>query len=181
MNILSGFAVSALKAGVSGAVRNEIVQALADQGIDIGSDELSQYLEKAQKELSQVLPDKSLKEMKVPEDYIDYIKEEIKGLLRSISIDEDLLRNCHYDAKSLVEVLYKKYKRQKKDCVECESEIQKILYAMSEKAISLEKERDGFIADSMVHIINSVDSIKKLNESRYIEIKKQKLKIMCNK
>lgn len=157
MDILMGFAVAALKAGVSGVVGNEIVQALADQGIDIGSDKLSQYLEKAQKELSQVLSDKSLMKMNVPEDYIDYFKEEIKGLLRSISIDEELFRNCHYDAKSLAEVLYKKYKRQKKDFVECESEIQKILYVMSGKAISLEKEREGFTEDSLVYLMKNED------------------------
>ena len=155
MDILIGFAVAALKAGVSGVVGNEIVQALADQGIDIGSDKLSQYLEKSQKELSQVLSDKSLMKMNVPEDYIDYIKEEIKGLLRSVSLDEDLFRNCHYDAKSLAEALYKKYKRQKKDFVECESEIQKVLYVMSEKAISLEKGRDGFTADILTDILNN--------------------------
>lgn len=166
MDILIGFAVAALKAGVSGVVGNEIVQALVDQGSDIGLDKLSQYLEKAQKELSQVLSDKSLMKMNVPEDYIDYIKEEIKGLLRSISIDEDLFRNCHYDAKSLAEAIYIKYKRQKKDFVECESEIQKVLYVMSEKAISLEKERDGFIADILTDIINNqeeqMELIKKI-------------------
>ena len=162
MDILIGFAVAALKAGVSGVVGNEIVQALADQGIDIGSDKLSQYLEKAQKELSQVLSDKSLMKMNVPEDYIDYIKEEIKGLLRSISLDEDLFRNCHYDAKSLAEALYKKYKRQKKDFVECESEIQKVLYVMSEKAISLEKEREGFTKDSLVYLMKNEDKKMKI-------------------
>ncbi len=155
MDILIGFAVAALKAGVSGVVGNEIVQALADQGIDIGSDKLSQYLEKSQKELSQVLSDKSLMKMNVPEDYIDYIKEEIKGLLRRISIDEDLFRNCHYDAKSLAEALYKKYKGQKRDFVECEREIQKVLYVMSEKAILLEKGRDGFTADILTDILNN--------------------------
>ena len=162
MDILIGFAVAALKAGVSGVVGNEIVQALADQGIDIGSDKLSQYLEKAQKELSQVLSDKSLMKINVPEDYIDYIKEEIKGLLRSVSLDEDLFRNCHYDAKSLAEALYKKYKRQKKDFVECESEIQKVLYVMSEKAISLEKEREGFTKDSLVYLMKNEDKKMKI-------------------
>ena len=105
MDIWIGFAVAALKAGVSGVIGNEIVQALADQGINIGSDKLSQYLEKAQKEFSQVLSDESLMKMNVPEDYIDYVKEEIKGLLRSVSLDEGLFRNCHYDAKSLAGVL----------------------------------------------------------------------------
>lgn len=175
MDIWIGFAVAALKAGVSGTIGNEIVQALAEQGIDIGSDKFSQYLEKTQKELSQVLRDKSLLEMNVPKDYIDYVREEIKELLRSISLEEDLFRNCRYDAKSLAEALYKKYEEQKKDFVEYKSEIQKVLYVMSEKAISLEKEREGFTADSLIHIINSVDLIKKLNESRYIEINKTEI------
>ena len=157
MDIWIGFAVAALKAGVSGAVRNGIVQALADQGINIGSDKLRRYLEKSQEELSQVLTDKSLLEMNVPKEYIAYVKAEIKGLLRSVSLDEDLFRNCRYDGKSLAEALYKKYKRQKKDFVECESEIQKVLNAMSEKAISLEKEREGFTEDSLVYLMKNED------------------------
>lgn len=110
MDIWIGFAVAALKAGVSGVVGNEIVQALADQGIDIGSDKLSQYLEKVKKGLGQILTDKSLREMDVPEDQTAYIRNEIKELLQSVSLEEDLFRNCHYDAKSLSEALYNKYK-----------------------------------------------------------------------
>ena len=157
MDIWIGFAVAALKAGVSGAVGNEFGQALANQGIKIGSEKLGQYLEKAQKELSQVLSDKSLMKMNVPEGCIDYVKEEIKGLLRSVSLDEGLFRNCRYDAKSLAEALYKKYKVQKKDFVEYETEIQKVLYAMSEKAISVEKGRGEFTEDSLVHIMEIED------------------------
>ena len=70
--------------------------------------------------------------MNVPEGYIAYVKEEIKELFQSVSLEEDLFRNCRYDAKSLAEALYKKYKGQKKDFVEYESEIQKVLYVMSE-------------------------------------------------
>ena len=120
MDVLIGFAVAALKAGVSGVVGNEFGQALANQGINIGSEKLGQYLKKSQQELSQILTDKSLRKMNVPEGYIVYVQEEIKGLLRSFSLDEDLFRNCHYDAKSLAEALYKKYKGQKKDFVEYE-------------------------------------------------------------
>lgn len=155
MDIWIGFAVAALKAGVLGVVGDGIEQALVDQGIDLGSDQLKRYLEKVKRGLDQVLTDKSLKEMDVLDDQTAYIREEIKELLRSISLEEDLFRNCCYDAKSLAAVLYKKYKEQKKDFVEYESEIQKVLYVMSGKAISLEKERDGFTADSLVHIINS--------------------------
>ena len=137
MDVLIGLAVAALKAGVSEVVGIEFVQAVANQGIDIGSDKLGQYLEKSQKELSQILTVKSLRKMNVPEGYIAYIKEEIKEMLQSISLEDDLFRNCRYDAKSLARVLYEKYKGQKTDFVEYEDEIKKILYVMSEKAISL--------------------------------------------
>ena len=157
MDILIGLAVAALKAGVSEVVGNEFVQAVANQGINIGSDKLGQYLENSQKELSQVLTVKSLRKMNVPEGYIAYIKEEIKEMLQSISLEDDLFRNCRYDAKSLAGVLYEKYKGQKTDFVEYEDEIQKILYAMSEKAISLEKERNGFAEDSLIYLMRSVD------------------------
>ena len=40
MDILIGFAVAALKAGVLGVVGDGIEQALVDQGIDLGSDQL---------------------------------------------------------------------------------------------------------------------------------------------
>ena len=36
--------------------------------------------------------------MNVPKGYIVYVQEEIKKLLRSVSLDEDLFRNCRYDA-----------------------------------------------------------------------------------
>lgn len=157
MDVLIGLAVAALKAGVSEVVGIEFVQAVANQGIDIGSDKLGQYLEKSQKELSQILTVKSLRKMNVPEGYIAYIKEEIKEMLQSISLEDDLFRNCRYDAKSLARVLYEKYKGQKTDFVEYEDEIQKILYVMSEKAISLEKERNGFAEDSLIYLMRSVD------------------------
>ena len=114
MDIWIGFAVAVLKAGVSGALGKGIVQALADQGINIGSDKLRRYLEKSQKELSQILTDKSLLDMKVPKEYIAYVKEEIRELIQSISLDEDLFRECRYDTNSLAEALYEKYKREKK-------------------------------------------------------------------
>lgn len=157
MDVLIGLAVAALKAGVSEVVGIEFVQAVANQGIDIGSDKLGQYLEKSQKELSQILTVKSLRKMNVPKGYIAYIKEEIKEMLQSISLEDDLFRNCRYDAKSLARVLYEKYKGQKTDFVEYEDEIQKILYVMSEKAISLEKERNGFAEDSLIYLMRSVD------------------------
>ena len=157
MDIWIGFAVAVLKAGVSGALGKGIVQALADQGINIGSDKLRRYLEKSQKELSQVLTDKSLLDMKVPKEYTAYVKEEIKELIQSISLDEDLFRECRYDANSLAEALYEKYKREKKDYVEYEGEIQKVLYVMSEKAISVEKEREGFTEDSLVYLMKNED------------------------
>ena len=105
MDVLIGLAVAALKAGVSEVVGIEFVQAVANQGIDIGSDKLGQYLEKSQKELSQILTVKSLRKMNVPEGYIAYIKEEIKEMLQSISLEDDLFRNCRYDAKSLARTL----------------------------------------------------------------------------
>lgn len=155
MDIFIGFAVAALKACVSGAVGNEIGQALTNQGIDIGSDKLKQYLEEAQKELSKILTDESLVKMNISKDQTAYVKEEIKELLRSVKLKETLFHDCRYDAKNLAEILYKKYKEQKKDSVEYENEIQKVLVNMSEKAISLEKKRDGFTADSLIHIMKT--------------------------
>ena len=139
MDIFIGFAIAALKACVSGAVGNDIGQALANQGIDIGSDKLKQYLEEAQKELSKILTDESLMKMNISKDQTAYVKEEIKELLRSVELNETLFHDCQYDAKILAEILYRKYKEQKKDPVEYENEIQKVLSIMSEKVISLEK------------------------------------------
>lgn len=85
MDIFIGFAIAALKACVSGAVVNDIGQALANQGIDIGSDKLKQYLEEAQKELSKILTDESLMKMNISKDQTAYVKEEIKELLRTMS------------------------------------------------------------------------------------------------
>lgn len=162
MDMLIGFSVAALKAGVSGIVSDGIVKAIANQGIDVSLNRIKQYLEKTQKELSQVLSDKSLREMDTPENHIAYVQREIRELIQSIRLEEDLFRNCQYDADSLSKALYKKYKEQKKDYVEYEMEIQKILYVLSEKAILIEKEREGFVADNLIYIEKTEEEQTKL-------------------
>ena len=160
--IIIQVAAAMSKAVVSGVTENKIVQALAGKGIDTCSDKLGQYLEKAGKELSQVMSEKSLMEMNVPADYIDYIREEITELIGSISLDDELFRNCRYDAESLADVLYKKYEEQKEDPVEYEHEIKKVLKTMSDKAISLEKGREGFAEDSLVYLMKNEDEKMKI-------------------
>ena len=159
MSILIGFAVAALKAGVSGAVENEVFKDLGIYALERGSDKLEQYLKKAQEELSAVLSDKNLEKMNVPKDQAAYIKAEIKELIQSVNIDEALFRDCRYDADSLAEALYKKYREQKFYSVEHEEEIRKIISIMSEKAIKLEKERDGFSEDILIDIANSKEDM----------------------
>lgn len=159
MSILIGFAVAALKAGVSGAVENEVFKDLGIYVLERGSDKLEQYLKKAQEELSAVLSDKNLEKMNVPKDQAAYIKAEIKELIQSVNIDEALFRDCRYDADSLAEALYKKYREQKFYSVEHEEEIRKIISIMSEKAIKLEKERDGFSEDILIDIANSKEDM----------------------
>lgn len=162
MSILIGFAVAALKAGVSGAVENEVFKDLGIYALERGSDKLEQYLKKAQEELSAVLSDKNLEKMNVPKDQAAYIKAEIKELIQSVNIDEALFRDCRYDADSLAEALYKKYREQKFYSVEHEEEIRKIISIMSEKAVKLEKERDGFIEDILIDIANSKEDMMSL-------------------
>lgn len=159
MRILIGFAVAALKAGVSGAVENEVFKDLGIYALERGSDKLEQYLKKAQEELSAVLSDKNLEKMNVPKDQAAYIKAEIKELIQSVNIDEALFRDCRYDADSLAEALYKKYREQKFYSVEHEEEIRKIISIMSEKAIKREKERDGFSEDILIDIANSKEDM----------------------
>ena len=159
MSILIGFAVAALKAGVSGAVENEVFKDLGIYALERGSDKLEQYLKKAQEELSAVLSDKNLEKMNVPKDQAAYIKAEIKELIQSVNIDEALFRDCRYDADSLAEALYKKYREQKFYSVEHEEEIRKIISIMSEKAVKLEKERDGFSEDILIDIANSKEDM----------------------
>lgn len=162
MSIWIGFAVAALKSGVSGVVENEIVKELGIYTLGRGADKLGQYLKKAQEELSAVLSDKNLEKMNVPRDQAAYIKAEIKELIQSVNIDEALFRNCRYDADSLAEALYKKYREQKFYSVEHEEEIRKIISIMSKKAIKLEKERDGFIEDILTDIANSKEDMMHL-------------------
>lgn len=161
MDILIELAVAALKTWVSGTIESEIGQHLANRGIDIGSARFRQYIEKTQKGLNEVLRDESLIDMKIPEGRTTYIREEIRELLRSISLEETLLRECRYNAQSLGKVLYKKYRQQKKNSVEYEGEIRKVISAISEKVISIEKERKGFIQDILINLVNSNEEIKK--------------------
>lgn len=161
MDICMGLVVTVLKAAVSGAIKNEIIAALAEKGIETGSEKLEEYLKKVQKELDTILSDKNLTEkIHVPNDKTGYVREEIKELLQSVEIDEKLFRECNYNAESLSNALYQKYREQKKYVDENEGEIQKIISEISKKAISLEKDRDGFVADSLVNIMTDVKEIK---------------------
>ena len=155
MNVGIMLAVAALKAGVSSVRVNKIVQELLKQGLEISLDKIREYLQKAKEEVSAVLTDQSLKKMNVPEDKRAYIREEIMELIQKIRIDEELVYECQYDAGSLEKFLLKKYCKQKKNRVEYEGEIQKILLEMSKKAISLAKEEKGFIENILIHIESS--------------------------
>ncbi|MBM6803616.1 hypothetical protein H6B07_13310, partial [Mediterraneibacter glycyrrhizinilyticus] len=157
MDILIGFAVAAMKAAVSAATENGVIQALANQGIQIGSDKYSQYLKEAQKQISEILTDKSLEKWDIPQDQTAYIREELKELFDTISDEDNLLKDCQYDEKSLTNALYKKYEEQKKNAIEYGNQIRKILSVMAEKAISLEKERAGFIPDILIDIRKGQD------------------------
>ncbi len=154
--------MAALKAGMSGTIKNEIIAALVEQGIETGSDKFKEYLENMQEELNTVLTDKNLIEMNVSKNHTEYVREEIKKLLLSIDMRDELFRRCRYDAVSLSQALYSKYKEQEKYSVECEGEIRKIISVISEKAISLEKGRKGFIQDSMTYVINSEEESRNL-------------------
>ena len=141
MDILIGFAAAAMKAAVSAATGNGIIQAIANHGIQTGADKCSQYLREAQKQLSEILTDKSLEKWDIPQDQTAYIREELKELFDTISGQDNLLKDCQYDAESLTNALYKRYKEQKKGSIAYGDQIRKILSVMAEKAISLEKER----------------------------------------
>ncbi len=157
MDILIGFAAAAMKAAVSAATGNGIIQAIANHGIQTGADKCSQYLREAQKQLSEILTDKSLGKWNIPQDQTAYIREELKELFDTISGQDNLLKDCQYDAESLTNVLYKRYKEQKKDAIAYGAQIRKILSVMAEKSISLEKERAGFMPDILINIQKGQD------------------------
>lgn len=164
MNTLISLVVAALKAAVSGTIKNEIISALAEQGIKISSDKFKEYTEKTQKEVNVVLSDENLNKMNISENYTEYVRAEIKELFRKVDVTEEMFRKCQYDADSLAEILYSKYKKQDTYSNEYEGEIRTVLSAMCEKVISLEKGREGFIEDGIIQLINSVEEIKsKLN------------------
>ena len=164
MNTLISIVVAALKAAVSGTIKNEIISALAEQGIKISLDKFIEYTEKTQKEVIMVLSDGNLNKMNISENHTEYVRAEIKELFRKVDVTEEMFRKCQYDADSLAEILYSKYRKQDTYSIEYEGEIRTVLSAMCEKVISLEKGREGFIEDGIIQLINSVEEIKsKLN------------------
>lgn len=164
MNTLISLVVVALKAAVSGTIKNEIISALTEQGIKISSEKFIEYTEKTQKEVNVVLSDGNLNKMNISEDHTEYVRAEIKELFRKVDVTEEMFRKCQYDADSLAEILYSKYRKQNTYSKEYEGEIRTVLSAMCEKVILLEKGREGFIEDGIIQLINSVEEIKsKLN------------------
>ena len=159
MDILIRLVVVALKAGVMG---DKIVQALSAQGLEIISDKFKQYLKKTQNELTEVLKDKNLIRIGVPVEQTDYVREEIKTLIRDIQLNEELFHNCKYDAESLGGILYEEYRKQKSYTAEYDNLIREVLYILSDKVISQEKGKEEFLSSSLVYIMNSEDEQNKL-------------------
>ena len=81
MNGLINLVVVALKAGITGKIKNDILKDVFGQGFDSGYGKIEQYILESNKELEQLLEDKNLQKLDIPENRMKFVRAEVTNLI----------------------------------------------------------------------------------------------------
>lgn len=161
MGIVASVLSAVLKAVVGDKAGSGLAKELIGISIDgiseKGINEITDFINGGKFKITQILSKENLKLLNIPEDYVDYVMDEIKELLYKINITDEVLRQCKYNCMNLSDFLFNEYKECKNDYIECEGEIKRCLSAIAEALIKLVSESESFEKDILLHISNFVD------------------------
>ena len=156
-NIISAVMKSVVGDKIGNELVNEVIGISLDEVSEKGINKIKDFINEEKSIIEHVLSNENLQSMNIPEDHIDYLVAEIKDLLLEVEITDEVLRQCNYDSMNLSAFLWDEYKECKNDYIECESEIKRCLFSVSEALIKLVRESENFEKDVLIHISNSVD------------------------
>lgn len=171
-----GVAINIFSAVLKSVVDNKIGNELANELIGISMDGVSaksinlinDHIDKEKSKINYILSKENMKTMNISEENADYVAAEIKNLLSTVKITEEVFRQCKYNNMKLSNYLLDKYRVYQGIYIECESDIKKVLFAVADVLIRLMCEGEEFEKDFLIQISNSVDDtnaeVQKISE-----------------
>lgn len=160
MGIAASIVSAVLKSVVGDKLGGELAKDLIGISIDgiseKGIKEIAGFIDGEKSKIESIFFKENMKSMKISEDYIDYVVAEIKDLLSEVEITDEVLRQCKYDSMNLSTLLWNEYCGRKNDHIECESDIKKGLFAVSEALIKLVRSSEKFENEVLIQISNTV-------------------------
>lgn len=180
MNVVTKIISEALKAVVDDKVSNKLINELIGVSIDevseAGINKIKYFIDGQKSEIARILSRDNMRAMNISENYINYVIAEIKDLLSWIEITDEIFKQCKYESSDLKDFLWSKYIENKSDYIECEVEIKKTMFVLSETLIKLACESESFVEDILIQICNTVDDIKvEMREGFNVLIENQKI------
>lgn len=157
-NIISAVMKSVVGDKIGNELVNEVIGISLDEISEKGIKKIHGFINGEKAKIKHILSKENMVLINISEKNIDYVVEEIKDLLSEIEITDEVLRQCKYDSMNISVLLWNKYRECKNDHIECESDIKKGLFAVSEALIKLMYESEGFEKDFLVQVRNSVDN-----------------------
>lgn len=164
-SVISTVLKSVVRDKLGGGLAKELIGISIDGVSEKGLDEITDFINGERTKIDNILSSKNMTSLGISVDKTDYVIIEIKELLSGINITDEVLRQCKYDSMNLSTFLWNEYCKKKEGYIECENEIKRSLFAVTESLLKLIYESEGFEKDFLMHIGNSVDDTS-------IEIKK---------
>lgn len=177
MSVITQIISIVLKSVADNKISNELAKELMGVSIDEASEagikKINDFINEEKTKIDSILSRDNMRTMNIQEENIDYVVTEIKDLFSKIDVEDEVLRQCKYDCIKLKDYFWNEYGVRKSDYIECESDIKKGLYAVSEAILKLVRESEEFESDVLIHISNSVDDIRLEEQTNFENIMKR--------
>lgn len=157
VNIISAVIKSIVGDQVGNDLANEVIGISVDGLFEKGMDRVGNFIDDEKAKIEHILSKGNMKAMNIPAENIDYVVAEIKDLLSEVEITDEVLRQCKYNKVNLSDFLWNEYCEYKNNYFECESDVKKGLFAISEALITLVCESEAFEKDVLIYIISVSD------------------------
>lgn len=179
INILSAVLKSAVNNKIGNELTNELIGISIDGISEKGINMISDYIDKRMTKINYILSKENMESMNIPEENIDFVVAEIKDLLSKVKITDEVFRHCKYDSMKLSVYLWDEYRAYKDVCIECESDIKKVVFTVAYTLVELLREGEQFEKDFLIQISNSVDdtNVEMRKISEYMQENFNKLDI----
>ncbi len=160
VSIISTIIKSTVKSNVGNELANELIGISVDDVSEKGISKINDFINNGRSKIEKILSKEKMTSMGISEDNIAYVIAEVKGVFSEIEITDKIFRQCKYDSLNLCSFLWNEYSENKIGFIECESDIKKALFVISETLIELIRKSEDFVKDISIQISNTVDDTR---------------------